>query len=280
MPLPVFVSETLHHEATDWARRVSANGGAISTSTIRAVSDFCAAIDRGGLRSSMYRLNLFCGGNLLGALVPLYRGPTFGGTTYGNTTDTNVNFVSADFIETGATGGLKGNGISKYLDTGLAHTVMASSFSCHVAFSGTAIETNLGGVRTLIGAFTGANSANISLWATVDANGRVFQMGVNSGDGAKFASPASSEALLIGVRRAQGDAAIYSAGVVAGSSSKDSGPQNNQLPFFIFAQNINGGPNYVSAARARVYSIGLGLTDAQAAAFTSAVSALNAALGR
>ena len=61
MTLPVFVSETLHHEAIDWATRASANGGLISTTTIRAVSEFCRAIDSAGIRDRFLRLNLSAG---------------------------------------------------------------------------------------------------------------------------------------------------------------------------------------------------------------------------
>jgi hypothetical protein len=60
MPLPLFATaHTTHHEAIDWARRASANGGTISTTVMRAVSDFCAAADRDAFRSAMYRVNLF-----------------------------------------------------------------------------------------------------------------------------------------------------------------------------------------------------------------------------
>ena len=133
---------TIHHEALDWATRASANGGTISTTTIRAVSEFCRDIEKAQIRSAMYRVNLFCGGNLSGCLVPLYRGPTFGGTNFGGATDTAVNFVSGDFIETGTGGGLKGNGVNKYLRTTTGTSSIPSLLSSHLSVSGNEIETS------------------------------------------------------------------------------------------------------------------------------------------
>ena len=275
MPLPRFVSRTIHHEALDWATRASANGGVISTTTIRAVSDFCRNIDANGLRSSMYRLNLFAGGNLSGALVPLYRSTAFSGTVVGNATDTNVNFVSGDYAETGASGGLKGNGTTKYLDTGLLQSSLPAN-STHMSISGTSLETSTASARVLCGLFNGGSNGTAILYAAM-SRGRAFQHGVNSVDGPAISAPSSSESHLIGVRRSLTDAAIYSNGSVAATSSVSASSQNSSLSFYVFTAN---GYNNPSAARLRMYSIGIGITDAQAAAFSAAVAAFNTALGR
>ena len=76
----------VHPEAAAWQTAVVANGGSVSSTTLTAVNVFCKAVDSAGLRSVFYRLNLFCGGNLSSALVPLYRGPARTGTQYGNAT--------------------------------------------------------------------------------------------------------------------------------------------------------------------------------------------------
>jgi hypothetical protein len=62
-------------DAQDWVNRVYANGGTVSSATAAAVNTFCDAIDAASLRAAMYRTNLFCGGNLNAALVPLYLTP-------------------------------------------------------------------------------------------------------------------------------------------------------------------------------------------------------------
>lgn len=113
-------SANLHKEAVDWHNRVLVNGGCVSNSTLKAVSNFCRRIDAGGIRGKFSRLNLICGEDLTSARTPLYSGLSFTGTQYGNGIDTNVNLVSADYTERGSSGGLNaGSGGTKYLDTGV-----------------------------------------------------------------------------------------------------------------------------------------------------------------
>lgn len=108
-----------HKEVKDYINRVYANGGSISQDTINKVTDFCYDIDNAGLRSKMWRTNLFCGNNLNAVLVPLYRGPSPVGQFYGNPTDTNAGlFAGPDYNERGPQGGLRSDRRSKYLNTG------------------------------------------------------------------------------------------------------------------------------------------------------------------
>jgi hypothetical protein len=119
------IASGVHPEANAWRTAVVANGGSVSASTMKAVSKFCGDIDKAGLRDRFYRLNLFCGSNLNAVLVPLYRGPSRTGSQFGNTTDTNNGpFVSGDYSESS---GLKGNGSSKYLETGVAMTFLGTN---------------------------------------------------------------------------------------------------------------------------------------------------------
>jgi hypothetical protein len=91
---------------------------------MQAVSDFCAAIDAAGVRSSFLRLNLVCGGNLAAARTPLYRGASQTGTQYGATIDTNVGpYASGDYTEST---GLTGDGATKYLNTTLTIGTLAT----------------------------------------------------------------------------------------------------------------------------------------------------------
>ena len=95
-------------------------GGSANSSTITAMNNFCNSIDSAGLRSKFYRLNLFCGSDLTSCLIPLYTSNSWLSPNNGFVTDTNYNFVSNDYTETGASGGLLGNGSTKYLDTGIS----------------------------------------------------------------------------------------------------------------------------------------------------------------
>lgn len=276
----IAAAPSIHHEAIDWATRVSANGGTISTTTLRAVSDFCAAINGGGLRSSMYRLNLFAGGNLSGALVPLYRGPTFGGTTFGNSTDTNVNFVSADFVETGATGGLKGNGVNKWLNTGLTQANIGSVLDIHMSASGTSLETGPTGARAaLVGAYTSAASNASILWARDNIfTGRVAYSGNFTH---VTGTSTATESHVLFSRSSSTSSTLYKSGSSVSSSSAAASSSAGTAAFGVFALGLSGGiASEYTAARMRMYSIGTSLNATQAAAFSAAVIALNTALGR
>ena len=281
MPLPVFVSETIHHEAIDWATRASANGGVISTTTIRAVSEFCRAVDSAGIRSAMYRVNPFAGGNLSGCLVPLYRGPTFGGTNFGNATDTNVNFVSGDFIETGTGGGLKGNGTSKYLQTGFTVANLPSTTSSHMSVSATGLATS--GSRAFMGASDGgtANSFFFYEHATFNGTGRSYRQGsFSTGQFPLIASPATEESHILGTRTSATASSIYRSGALTVTNTTTVSPGAQAFPVHVFALNNVGSVIQYSAGTFRSYSIGTGLNATQAAAFSAAVIAFNAALGR
>ena len=106
---------TFHHEALAWRTAVQNNGGTVRATTLRAVSNFCTAINDAGIRDKFLRLNLVCGNSLAAARVPLYRGASATGTQYGSAVDTNIGpFTSADYSE--ATG-LQGNDTNKVLDT-------------------------------------------------------------------------------------------------------------------------------------------------------------------
>lgn len=276
-----------HAEALDWASRVTANGGTVSSTTLAAVSAFCASIDReSGLRAAILRLNLFCGNSdasLNAVRTPLYRSGSLGGTAIGNAMDTNVNFSDGDYAETGSSGGLKGNGTSKYLDTGAAPSVLSSLTSVHLSYSATSLETS--GDRIAVGAYGGTTAAAPDLYsADVYAgylSARAVRIG-NAGTGgvAIVSSPGTTESHFVGTRTAANASAIYRGGSLAGSNSTTASPTSTTRPFFVFALNQSPSPAAYTAARMRMYSIGNGLTAAQALAFSNAVIAFNTALGR
>jgi hypothetical protein len=283
MPLPLFAkARTTHPEAVDWAKRAGDNQGTISTQVLRAVSDFCEAADAtgpGAFRSAMYRLNLFCGGNLSGALVPLYRGPTFGGTTFGGTTDTNVNFVSGDFTETGVNGGLKGNGVNKYLRTTTVTASIPSLLSSHASVSGKQLETS--GDVVLFGAWNGGNDfSRFQLDAYRSASsGRSVRIGPL---GAVLSSPSSVESHLIGTRTSATNLSLYSSGSLVATETTSRTPISlaGVGPYVFGLNPNNAAATSLSAALLTMYSMGSGLTAIQAGAFSAAVASFNAALGR
>jgi hypothetical protein len=279
--------QTIHQEAAAWAARVVANGGTVGTS-LSAVSSFCRAIDAAGIRDRFYRLNLFCGGTsgtavgLNSALVPLYRGPSFGGTQYGNNTETNGGgaFVGADYNETGTNGGLKG-GSSKYLDTTFAQSNIALT-NVHLSASLRDLETSFGGENTIIGHYNSSQSDFCTLRQAVSTGNRDFLAATFGGVNGISAAGSSSESHVMGVRYSLTSSVLYRNGSSIGSTSSTVGTTaSSALSYFVFARNNSGTANNFTAARIRMYSIGLAITDANAAAaFANAVAAFNTAMGR
>jgi hypothetical protein len=118
------ISTTNHPDVDNWLNTVALNGGSASSLTIAALNTFCNSIESAGLRNRFHRLNLFCGNNLASCLVPLYNSPSSNGIPFGFSLDINTNFLDADYTENS---GLKGNGTSKYLLTGLPMTFLGTN---------------------------------------------------------------------------------------------------------------------------------------------------------
>jgi hypothetical protein len=294
-PFPTTAPSASNADAAGWVDRVYDNGGFVSASTAEAVNRFCNAIDAAGLRSKFYRLNLFCGGSngsaagLNSCLVPLYRGPSLGGTQYGNALDTNNGpFVSGDYAETGASGGLLGNGTSKYLNTGLAGNVLSATdrhLSAYVAaYSGSRARIGMTSADVVSG-----DPADRFYLTRVSSShqfygGAYYAFGGGGVDSPASYSPTASGGFVLG-SRVSSTQAIYENGAQKATAAATSSTLLN-LPVFVFAFNdgaTSGGSDYAqgfTAERLRGYSIGSGLTDAEAAAFNTAMQDFQRALGR
>jgi len=273
----------IHHDALDWVRRVVAQGGSCSQSTLRAVSAFCDAIDRAGIRDRFYRLNLFAGNSdasLNAVRTPLFRGQSLTGTQYGGTVDTNVNFVQGDYAENE---GLNANGFvgssSKYLDTGTVHNSLPSVATGHMSvfrgpFANNGITTfGLIGTRIAVSHIyeirqTGAELAR-GLW------GGAVSAQESSGN--------TGRRLLLATRTASNSLTLYGNAVALATSSSSVTPSAVSDSFLVFNRrnvdgsvNINEGfPGVISA-----YSVGDGMTAAQVESYHTALTAFLAALGR
>jgi hypothetical protein len=287
--------QTTHPEAANWAARVVANGGSVSGSTLSAVSRFCRAIDGSGIRDRFFRLNLFCGGTsgtpvgLNSALVPLYRGQSLGGTQFGNTTDTNVGpFVSGDYSETL---GLLGNGSSKWLNTGfLGGTAGLTTSSVHLSavwptftqgasantfplamINAAASERHWINVNsntiptTYVDAFLGQSGSNNAVNTISSSNG-----GVSIPGGLWLASRVSVSDLRLYLGNTERAAQTASIGSATLSTEALSvfGRWNGTAASLFFGQRMMS------------YSVGLGMSGPQAAAFSTAVTNFNAAMER
>jgi hypothetical protein len=277
-------------DAQDWIRRVYVSGGTVSSSTAAAVNDFCTAIDAAGIRDRFYRLNLFCGGTsgasdgLAACLVPLYRGPSRLGVQYGNAIDINNGpFVVGDYAETGATGGLVGNGTSKYLNTGLATSALPQVVTGHLsvyAMTGFSASTIYALLASSNAGFEGSN------YYGLEANAGSVS-GVLSGSvGGAYAGRAQATAgngLVCASRTTGTDLRLYLNGSQIGTTLTNTvtPSPNGGGGFAVFASQAATG-NVLGFAPARIggYSIGAGLDGTQAAAYYTAMQKFQKALSR
>ena len=280
-------TRTFHPEATAWRKAVIANSGTVSATTMRAVSNFCTAINAAGIRSKFLRLNLVCGNNLAAARTPLYRGASATGTQYGDPADTSVGpLTSADYSE--ATG-LQGNGSSKALDC----TITIGTFKTF----GTDYDSVHLGVYNR--SLTGTSGPSFGAY---DQNGVYFNnaVGINSSDqsvylgsvGPDFISgsvvPGDHDITATSFARGFHLAEFTSAsegffGInganVTGSILSGSGTNfdaTDLTPLYFLGDNYNYSSQLLSA-----YSCGLPMTSAaNRLAFANAMTAFQTALRR
>lgn len=274
-PSPIPLPDGYYHpEAADWLRRVVENGGTVSPATMRAVSQFCADIYAAELRNRFYRLNLFCGDQLAACLVPLCRNTSLGGAVLGNATDTNVNFVNADYSERGATlGGLKSNGSTKYLRTGLTADAMSVS-DFHLSVYARGVEAT-GTSRLYIGNSAQFSTANTFLG--IASAGTIEQGAIATASTSRVAAPSGAREGLLLVTTNNSRAQRYHLNAVQATEATANSAFQGNTEFQVFATEFA----FVTLAKyMRGYSIGLGLSVAQIQAYRLALEALHAALER
>jgi hypothetical protein len=269
-----FFSSTLHAEAADWRARVVAAGGNVSGTTLAAVSKFCTDIDTAGIRSRFYRLNLMCG-DFTGCLIPLYRATSFVGSVLGSTSDTNNNFVSQDYNETGSsTGGLKGNGSTKYLATGYnPSTASASETNFHLSIYAKGTEAS-GTSRAFIGNRLGTAAET---FIGLTTSGQVESAGVSCQTSERVTAPSGTkEGLMLVTTNGSRSQTYYLNGTASTSVNASANG-----PFASAGIDVFRASTFYSLARyIRAYSIGLGLSSTQEASFRSALVTFQTSLTR
>ena len=277
------VASAFHPEAQVWRNAVVGGDGSVSTATLKAVSDFCKSIDTAGIRSKFRRLNLFCGNSdasLVAVRTPLYRGESRTGTQYGSSLDTNVNFVEGDYTETGASGGLLGNGTSKYLNTGFNVDQLPGAANCHIAsyIRGT---QDIASARTLVGVLFNSVTDRYRLFLQLSGSSAP-NYGIQTELGKANSASANNRTntnggLLIASRTSTTSLTLYDDAVSIGTSAVSTAETTGASPFFVFARN---GPTEYYNGRMAGYSIGAGLSNAEATSYYNAMNTFQTALSR
>jgi len=277
---------TTHPEAQAWRNAVIANSGAVSGSTLNAVSRFCRSIDAAGIRDRFARLNLFCGSNLNAALVPLYRSTSFGGSVLGNATDTNNGpFVSGDYVESDGLLGATSPG--KYLKTGVSPDDIGVATG-HLAIAGKGEASSAEAL--VIGSQAGSPLERYNIIATdvnafagnavTDFNAQA-RWGQTTGTSYSTGGSASRPSGLFVFTRTSGTRTdLYLNGTSVASSTASVTPGANNLEFYVLAQNNSGAPQLTGNTTCRGYSLGLSMDSSEVAAYDAAWASLQGSLGR
>lgn len=271
-------------DANDWVSRVSAQGASVSTATRAAVTRFCVAVAAAGLRSKIWRLNVFAGSSIAAALVPIYRGPSRSGTQYGGTTDTNNNFSSASWTEAG---GLVGNGSTRYLTLGTFAQLRTDWATGHFGIDYTGADST---DRMLMGAFHNESLTSPRGWYRIWGS---TTFGINGVFGNPTKSGFTQTANLKIVNRSTSTSLwFYEAGERVSTETTTANTSTEQPlgQFCVMAAsytNVSGGVattsvnGYAAAVgNCRGYTIGDAMTQFQQYAFGAAWLRLQQELGR
>lgn len=263
-----------HPDVTNWLNTISLVGGSASSTTISALNTFCNSIDAAGLRNKFYRLNLFCGNNLASCLVPLYVNTVWNNPVLGFSIDTNNNFVNADYNETGASGGLIGNGTNKFLLTGLKGTELisgnrhlsayerANAMTDYSPSLGSA-ESNL--LQHALGPWTASTNYFYRTHGTIGGN----------------ANTTKSIGFWIGSDISATASVLYKNGSSEASTSAQVAGGSSPIQYAIFGTVYsNNTIAECSEVRLASYSIGLSLTSSEVSSFNSIMQTFQTSLGR
>ncbi len=251
-------------------------GGSASPSTITAMNTFCNSIDSAGLRTKFYRLNLFCGSNLTSCLIPLYISTSWLSPNYGFLTDTNYNFDSNDYTETGSSGGLLGNGSTKYLDTKL--TLNEAGAVGHVSCYHKG-AMNTASANVLIRGGDGTNTIGLDVQSA--AQGGLIRGFWSPANVASFSTNSGGHYVI--TRRSPTDMVLYT----NGSTTRGDSTVTTNVSFpvsswslYVFALNNVGVASSLCPTRIQGYSVGASMTASEVSSFSTIMQTFQTSLGR
>lgn len=167
--------------------------------------------------------------------------------------------------------GAKPNGTDGYADTKLNASTVIPAFN-HLSYYS---RTNISEVKVEMGAYDVSVVKNISLGVARD-----YGSGGLGGALIAFTSTTDSRGFWVGTRRTHSDREGYKNGTSENTVTVSDPTENPNKTITLGARNENSGANYFSSKECALASIGPALTDAEAAAFYTAVQKFNTTLNR
>ena len=262
-PVIGFNAATIDSDVGGYATNVTTVGGTLSINTLNALNNFVIGLKSDSVWNKLLMIWPCCGSNLVAALCLLK-------SRAGDPTSLiNNNFVSGDYLESGMTGGLKGDGMTKYLDTGISiPTLSAADFSM-----GVYLRNNISGA--VIGASYSPTGSTDRLYisSVLGSLAGVMAIGADVSSTNIVANTGTyilqiSDTTTMGVKGYQDGYKIMN---LTGSSITWQQPGTIQL--------FGVGTAY-SSSRISFAFVGNGMTDTDVATLSGRVQALQADLGR
>jgi len=252
-----------------WYNRVIAAGGSVAAVQVEALNVLTATYAAIGLNDSTCRFNPFCGLNLAAALVPVFRGG-------GPDLDTNANFIESDFVP-GV--GLKGDGATKYLNTGVDPTTLGANDSQHFGV----YSLDAGAVLSACEMGTTGTSLSSAVRCCLFVNHPSTDTAVDCYSrttSRASAVVANNRRLILCNRTATNGTRGYADGVLFGTAGA-SAASRPTAPYFVFARNNNdAGPDLPTSRALGGYTLGLKMAIADAPVLSAAWRAYSEAMGR
>jgi hypothetical protein len=251
-------------ETSQYADRIISNGGSISEASLVAIDQFIGDCRAANIWDKFIEVGPFAGANLNAALVKLVYQPG------GQSALSNVNFVASDYVESGASGGLLGDG-TKYLNTGVLGSTLPDTG--HLSFYLREDVTQTGN-RILLGAAT-ADHCWIGALVPATACDARYEAATNATGGGSLA-----KGFYTCVRSAFNSLTLYRDGASIATTPVVTATTKPAQAMYLWGYNNSGGAAGRIAARGSFYSFGQTLNATETAALNTAVRALQLALNR
>lgn len=256
----------LSAEALAYRANIAAAGSSISAVQLAAVNAFIVGCKADGVWTKLKDVGTFTGANLTAALVKI---KGLHATSY-----VNSNFVSGDYT---LTTGLKGNGTTKSLATGVVPSVDLTIHSTHLALYDRSLITG-----TIHAAGAGETTASFDIYHPY-SDRKLYSDQYNNST-AEIGSAAQVDStpvgFIVGTKTAATAHVLYKDGASVASGSTNAG----SLPAVevtVFARNAPGpAPTEFSTHYLSFFSVGDGLSAGDVTALTARVQTLQHALSR
>jgi hypothetical protein len=193
----------------------------------------------------------------------------------------NGPFAPGDYTETGPNGGLLGNGLNKWLNTGLTVSDIGTAASGHLsAYHG--LSSGVNANRYYLGANDASTSNRFYLGTDSFSTATVFGsygaiQNATQSLAANGHGPAGHRLLS---RETGSSLTHYHNGSVVATNTTTITPAVSTAAFAVYAANRNGTVDRFHNSWISAYSIGLGLNSSQASTYRSILQTFQTALGR